>query len=163
METVEDKGLRFTIKIRVWGQGFDESISHGYCVDDTPFGISHPIGDIYIDVRTVTFKQLRPMIQYCRTGHMDKRSMMFQEALFIMSRLPNIYSRPKEELKRFQFGFINKKTKGLTVVSIEQEGIPIVNLVGAADMENHDIALVPLSQIDPDPRNPEELPVLSIL
>jgi hypothetical protein len=104
----EEKGLFFHIKIRVFGYGFDPSYSHGYCVDDTPAGISHPVGELYIDIKTVTLKQLRPIIQYNRTGHMDRRSMMFQEALFIMERLVNKYGRPKSDLKKYQFGWINR-------------------------------------------------------
>ncbi len=150
METETEKALRFHIKIRVYGKGFDEKYSHGYCVDDTPFGISHPIGELYIDVRTTNFVQLRPVIQYNRTNHMDRRSIMFQEALFIMERLPNLYNRPKVELNKYQFGFVDVRNNNqLTLISRDRETIPIVNLIGAADMQFHDIVLVPLSQIQP--------------
>lgn len=145
---IEDKALRFHLKIRVFGRGFDEGVSHSYCVDDTPFSISHPIGELYVDVRKVTFKQLRPQIQYNRTKHMDRRSMMFQEALFIMGRLPNLYDRPKLQWNKYLFGFLDRNSHNrLTVISADREEIPIVNLIGAADMEHNDIALVPLSQI----------------
>jgi hypothetical protein len=112
----EEKGLFFHIKIRVYGHGFDPTYSHGYCVDDTPCGISHPIGELYIDIRTVTIKQLRPIIQYNRTGHMDRRSKMFQEALFIMERLVNKFERPKEDLKKYQFGWINRGNNKVTIM-----------------------------------------------
>ena len=81
---------------------------------------------------------------------MDKRSKMFQEALFIMERLRNPYGRPKEELNKYIFGWIHKTTKALTIVKPQHEQIPIVNVIGAADIAYHDLALVPLSQLAPD-------------
>ncbi len=53
------KDLRFKLRIRVYGQGLDTRQSHGYCVDDLPLSISPPVGELLIDVRAVTLKQLR--------------------------------------------------------------------------------------------------------
>ena len=144
------KDLRFHIKVRVYGHAIDTSTSHGYLVDDTPAGISAVIGELFIDIRTVNLKQVRPMIQYNRTGHMDKRSLMFQEALFIMSRLPNVFSRPNEDRYRYLFGFVDVESKLTKFISAEHETVPIVDIVGNVDGFGHDLAIVPLSQLPVD-------------
>ena len=144
------KDLRFKVRIKVYGQGLDTRVSHGYCVDDQPFSISPPIGELFIDVRSVTLKQLRPMIQYSRSGHQDKRSMMFQEALFIMSRLPNYYDRPELELQKYVFAFAKKDGSEVKMISPNRESEPIASLIGATDFFIHDLVLVPLSQIPKD-------------
>ena len=90
-----DRGNRFVrLNIRVYGQNMPVTHSHGFLVDDFPTGLSPPIGDIQVDVRKVNFESLRTTIEYNTGSHMNRRSLIFQEALFIMSRLPNLYDRP---------------------------------------------------------------------
>jgi hypothetical protein len=93
------------------------------------------------------------MIQYSRSGHQDKRSMMFQEALFIMSRLPNYYNRPELELQKYVFAFAKKDGSEVKMISPNRETEPIASLISATDFFIHDLVLVPLSQI---PRDLEE-------
>lgn len=153
MENV-DKGLRFHLKIRVYGQSLDTSKSHSYCVDDCPAGVSPPVGTLYVDILSVTLRQMRQMIQFNKTGHMDKRSLMFQEAIFIMQRLPNLYSRPKAELLMFQYGFYNRETRKTKFVDPNDESMPLGNLIGAASLQVHDVVIVPLSQLPVESMNP---------
>lgn len=146
-----DEELNFILKIRVYGKKFDSSESHSYLIDDHYSGTSLPIGELNIDIRKATLKELKPVIQYDRGGHMDKHSMMFQEALFIMSRLPNHYNRPKSERNKYVFGFIKKDGSDLRVVDLEDEDKPIAELIGAVDYFEYDLAIVPLTQLDPKP------------
>lgn len=44
LEIKKKKNNLITIEVRVYGQGMDSSVSHGYIVDDTPTGLSPPIG-----------------------------------------------------------------------------------------------------------------------
>lgn len=150
MEEFKPKDLRFQIKLRVYGHALDTTVSHGYIVDDTPAGTSAVIGEIFIDIRSVTLAQIRPMIQYNRTGHMDKRSLLFQEALFIMSRLPNIFGRPTQDRSMYQFGFMDKGSRQSKFVALERENVPIVDIVGNIDVFEHDLLIVPLSQLPVD-------------
>ena len=143
------KDLNFVVKVRVYGKEFDSSDSHSYLIDDHYNGTSSAIGEFCIDIRSMKLKNMRPIIQYDRSGHMDKRSMMFQEALFIMSRLPNHYNRPSNELKQYQFGFLKKDGGELRLVSRDDEEKPISDLIGAVDYFQYDLAIVPLSQIAP--------------
>ena len=148
-----DKDLRFTVKIRVYGQYLGENFSHGYLLDDTPLGVSPPIGEFVLDATQVTFKKLRYMIEYNNTtaGHMKKRSLMFAEALFLMNRMPNLHNRPKEELNRYQFGFIKKSGEDIKLIHPEREVEPIASLIGRTDFFEHDLVIVPFSQIPPEP------------
>jgi hypothetical protein len=143
----EDKCLQFNIYIRVFGEGDNYTHSHGYLVDDMPTGISPPIGCLNIDARTHTLAQLRPLIEYKRQGHMDRRSLMFQEALFIMNRLPNIYNRSKEDLIKYSFGFVLKEGTDVKLIHPDRETEFISNLIGAVDFFSHDLILIPWSQI----------------
>ena len=147
----ESKLLSFILRVRVYGLKFDSSVSHSYLVDDVCSGTSAPIGEFHIDIRKTTLTQLRPMIQYDRSGHMDRRSMMFQEAQFIMRRLPNHYNRPPDQWNKYVFGFLRKDRDDLNqqVRLIEQsdEGRPIADLIGATEYFSVDLAIVPLTQI----------------
>lgn len=143
----EEKELRFNINIKVFGEGDNFTHSHGYLVDDMPTGISPPIGQLNIDARTYTLAQLRPLIEYKRMRHMDRRSLMFQEALFIMNRLPNIYNRSKEDLIKYSFGFVQKDGKEVKLIHPDRETEFIANLIGAVDFFSHDLILIPWSQI----------------
>lgn len=215
-DAIPDKDLRFKIVVRMYGAHGDSTYGHSYIVDDVPLGISAPIAEYYLDATTYTFKELRYLLQYNTTtaGHMKKRSLVFQEALFIMSRMPNIYNRypfhsfhfnkyhilnyiflplypsvrislfsassssslplallppsyslsssptsffplhlyrPRVELNQYQFGFIKKKTfDDVKLVHPDRETEPIANLIGRTDFFEHDLMLVPLSQIPPD-------------
>jgi hypothetical protein len=144
-----DKLLTFVLKVRVYGLKFDSSASHSYLVDDIPTDTSAPIGEFHIDIRKTTLTQIRPMIQYDRRGHMDRRSMMFQEALFLMRRMPNYFSRPANDWNRYRLGFVNKQTLDLRLIPEEDEGKPIADLIGATDYFLVDLAIVPVTQIPP--------------
>lgn len=145
-----DKLLSFVLKVRVYGRQFDAAVSHSYLVDDVPTYTSAPIGEFHIDIRKVTLTQLRPMIQYDRSGHMDRRSMMFQEALFLMRRMPNYFNRPAHDWSKYRLGFIHKETMELRLIPTEDEGKPIAELIGATDYFLVDLAIVPVTQIPLD-------------
>ena len=108
--------LRYNLKIRVYGYDHRSDLSHGYCVDDVPTGLSHVIGEFHLDIRQMTLREIRPMIQYTTTGHMNRRSKLFQEALVIFARLPNLYNRPKHELTKYVFGFIHHNGKDVKLI-----------------------------------------------
>lgn len=134
-----------SVNIRVYGQSMAVTHSHGFIVDDFPTGLSSVIGSVSIDPRKTSFDQLRPMIQYNTSGHMTRRSMMFQEALFIMSRLPNLYDRQKTELTLWQFGFVKKGEDQVKLIHPDRENQQIYSAI--PELFNHDIVIVPLSQI----------------
>jgi len=119
-----------------------------------PMGVSAPVGEFVIDVRTVTLKELRPMLMYDIRGAMKRRSMLWQEVLFIFGRLPNIYDRPKSEMNKYQFGFVRKsKLEDVKLIHPSRETVPIAELIGATDFFSHDLVIVPVTQLHPDIEN----------
>lgn len=146
----KNKELIYNLKLKVFGKEFNPAHSHSFLVADAYTGVSSPVGELNINIRTMTLKQLRPIIQYDRTAHMNKRSLMFQEALFIMSRLPNYYNREEEDLNRYQFGFLKKDGSDIKVIKVEHEEKPISELIGTVDFFDYDLLIVPLSQIPPN-------------
>lgn len=151
---MELKDLRFNLKIRVYGEGYKTHLSHAFLVDDMPMGVSAPVGELVIDVRNVTLQQLRPMIMYDIRGAMKRRSMLWQEVLFIFGRLPNMYDRPKSELNKYQFGFVRKsKLEDIKLIHPSRETVPIADLIGATDFFSHDLVIVPVTQLHPDIEN----------
>ena len=71
-----------------------------------------------------------------------------------MSRMPNIYNRPRWELNKFQFGFVHKKIfEDVKLIHPDREGEPIADLIGRTDFFEHDLILCPLSQIPPEIQN----------
>lgn len=139
----------FRVTIKVYGKEENLNESHSFVIDDMPTGISWPIGEMNINIRTITLKAMRPMIQYNTSGHMDRRSIMFQEAMFIMKRLPNYYNRPKEEITLYRFGFVKKDKTDFRLLDPKDEDKPISDLIGTVDFFSYDLCLVPLTQIPP--------------
>ena len=131
----------------MYGSGVDVTQSHSYCVNDFLNGTSPQIGSIVIDVRTWTFKPLRSKLQYERSEDMDKRSLVFQETLHTMSRLPNLYDRPKSDLRQYLFGFVRKDNNELKIVEEDQENLIIEQFLGRYDFFSRNLMLIPLSQI----------------
>lgn len=79
---------------------------------------------------------------------MFKRSLLFQEALFIMQRLPNHYQKPKEDVTRYQWGFYNRKNNHLQLIELEREHLAIADLIESyIDFFDYDLAIVPATQI----------------
>lgn len=93
---------------------------------------------------------IRELIKYDRSFHMDKHSMIFREAVFIMDRLPNYYNRPQDELKKYYMGFMKKETKQVKLIHPSREKETMSSLISAVDFFLHDLIMVPLSQIPYD-------------
>jgi hypothetical protein len=149
-EELDSKLLSFVLKVRVFGYKFESSISHSYLVDDVPSGTSSPIGQFSIDIRQMTLKQLRPLIQFDMSGHMNRRSLMFQEAMFIMRRMPNHFNKPADQWSKYLFGFVRKDSNAMKLIQAADEDKPISTLIGATEYFEVDLAIVPLTQIPPD-------------
>jgi hypothetical protein len=135
------------INIRVYGQNTPVTHSHGYLIDDFSTGLSPSLGEIQIDARKFSLFSLRPIIMYNTNKHMNKRSLIFQEALYIMSRLPNLYDRPKEDLIQWQYGYVKKGENKVKLIHPDREDQLIVSII--PELYKHDIVIVPLSQIPP--------------
>lgn len=73
---------------------------------------------------------------------------MFQEALFIMARLPNYYDRPKLQLTKWQFGYVEKGTENVKMIHPDSESETLFAMV--PDLFKMDLVIVPLSQIPPE-------------
>ena len=143
-----DPEVKFVLKIRVYGEGHRTHDSHGYLLDDMPMGVSAPVTEMVLNIRDMTLNQLRPMLMYDNRNGMKKRSALWQEVLFVMDRMPNVYNRPKLEMKKFQFGFVRKsRLQDITLVAPEAEMRPIADLIGATEYFNHDLVIVPWTQI----------------
>lgn len=141
----------YKVNIRVYGRDDARTESHSYLIDDVCTGVTSPIGQLNINIRSVTLEEVRPMIEYDRSRHMDRRSMLFQEALFYMNRYPNHYNRPENDRRIYRFGFVNKKDKkDFRLIAAEDESKPIADLIGAVDFFSYDLCIVPLSQLSPD-------------
>lgn len=151
MSLPPDKQLSYKIKVRVYGKKFDPTKSHCYLIDDVHSGTSSPITELNIDIYQMTFQQLRPILEYDKSGDMLRRNIIFQEALFIMNRLPNDYSIDKKDLNKYRFGFFKRDTGELKLITLENEGKPISESVdNYVDFFEYDIVIVPISQIHPD-------------
>jgi hypothetical protein len=142
------RGNRYIkINIRVYSQSMPVTHSHGFLVDDFSTGLSPSLGEIQIDARKQTLSSLRPILMYSTGKHMNRRSLLFQEVLFIMSRLPNLYDRPKEDLTEWQYGYVKKNETKVKLIHPDREDQLIVSIV--PELYKHDLVIVPLSQIPP--------------
>lgn len=142
------RGNRFLkLNIRVYSQLMPVTHSHGYLIDDFSTGLSPSLGEIQIDARKLTLLSLRTIIMYNTSNHMNRRSLLFQEILFIMSRLPNLYDRPKEDLTQWQYGYVKKGETKVKLIHPDREDQLIVSII--PELYKHDLVVVPLSQIPP--------------
>jgi hypothetical protein len=139
--------LVFSLNVRVYGAIQHSKLSHSYLIDDMPTGVSHVVGVLQINIRHFNLKQVRLMIEYDKSNHMDRRSMLFQEAMFIMNRLPNLAQIPSDQRYSYRMGFLRKDRSELKVIAEEDEEKLISDLLGPVDFFDYDLAIVPLSQI----------------
>lgn len=144
---VGKEDLVFKLCVRVYGLKQHSKDSHGYLIGDMPTGVSHVIGVLHINIRVITPQQLRPMLEFDRSSHMDKRSILFQEAIFIMDRLPVHSQNPPAHRYDYRLGFVKKDKSELRLIVPEDESKPISELIGAVDFFEFDLAIVPLTQI----------------
>jgi len=127
-------------------------------------GVSGPVTELVVNVRVLTLAQLRPMLMYDQRNRMKKRSVVWQEVIYLMKRLPNLYDRDKLDLTKFQFGFCKKENlQDIQLVHPKHEDKSIASLIGATDFFAHDLIIVPITQLNPDNDNkpPEPLPKIS--
>ncbi len=150
IENPDKETLNCNITIRVFGKAKDCSDGHSFLVGDSFSDVSHPIGVLIIDIRSVTLQQMRPMIEYDRSKNMNKRSMMFQEAIFLMDRLPNEFGRPRHELREYRFGFIKKDLSDIRMVKPEEELKYLSEFFSPVDFFQYDLCIVPLTQLAPN-------------
>lgn len=101
-----------------------------------------------VDAKTTKLSEMRDRIEFNRSGHMNRRTLLFQEALFIMSRLPNYYDRPKSQLTRWQFGYVKKGSDNVKMIHPEAESQTLFAAV--PDLFSVDVVIVPLSQVPPE-------------
>ena len=142
------RGNRFLkLNIRVYSQTMPVTHSHGYLIDDFSTGLTPSLGEIQIDARKITLTSLRLILMYNTSNHMNRRSLLFQEILFIMSRLPNLYDRPKEDLIQWQYGYVKKGEIKVKLIHPDREDQLIVSII--PELYKHDLIVVPLSQIPP--------------
>ncbi len=158
---IPTKDVKFQLSIRVYGEGYKTMESHAYLLDDQPMGVSAPVITMAVNIRILTLQQLRPILMYDQRNQMKRRSAVWQEVLFAFSRLPNIYNRPKLELNKYQFGFCRKNNlQDIVLVHPTYENRTIAELIGATAFFEHDLIIVPLTQISPEVENapPPPLP-----
>ncbi|RYY83474.1 hypothetical protein EON63_11105 [archaeon] len=137
--------LVYNVNVRLYGAVQHNKDSHSYLIGDTPIGTSYVLGTLRINIRNLTLQQLRPMLEYDKSGHMDRRSMLFQEARFLMTRLPNPQRLP--DIYQYRLGFVKKDRSDFRLVPEEQEELPISEVIGAVDFFLFDLAIVPLTQL----------------
>lgn len=140
--------LELKFKVCIYGHGLDVTRSHSFCIDDMPSGTSPQIGEIVFDIRATTFKELRTKLQYSSRNDIDKRSLLFQEAMSIMDRLPNIFNRPKADLRKYCFGFVRKDNNELKIVDAEEDQT-VESFLGRYEFFARNLMLIPLSQLAP--------------
>jgi hypothetical protein len=65
-----------------------------------------------------------------------------------MSRLPNYYNKPKSDLTKWQFGYVEKKSENVKMIHPNSEQQTLFSTI--PELFNVDIVIVPLSQIPPE-------------
>ena len=143
----EPEQINLKFRVYVYGNARDPTLSHSYCLDDFPTATSPQIGSIVIDIRTTTFHTLRSKLQFEKSEDMDRRSLIFQEALYLMSRLPNLYDRPKRDLREYYVGFVRKDNNELKIVGRDQEHQTVEEFLGRYEFYSRNLMIIPLSQV----------------
>ena len=133
------------IGVRVYGIGEQVTLSHGFIVDDVPAGMSSIIGTVTIDSRSTTIKSLRQSLEYDSRDYVKRRSLLFQEALFIMERLPNIYNRPKHLIGCYKLGYAIKNTNEVRLLDTSNEDELLHNLIKR--LHEVDLIIIPVTQL----------------
>ena len=138
------------LNIRVYCHIDNEYTSHSYCVDDFPLAVSLSVGEIQVDPTITTLKQLRELIEFNQQGHMMRRSALFQEILFIMSKLPMVY--PRKNKSEYRFGYLNISETSVEPIVIpeDKENQSILSSVPNNPSASLTIYIIPLTQVNID-------------
>lgn len=141
-----DGTVDLSFDVRVYGHAMDVTRSHSLCVADLPSGTSPKIGNITFDIRSTTFAQLRDKLQYDRTRDMDRRTKMFQEAVYIMDSQPDAFGRPNGDKRKYLIGFVLKGSN-LTKISPFDNDQTIECFLENHSFFSRDLILIPFSQL----------------
>lgn len=133
------------VGVRVYGIGEQVTLSHGYVVDDAYTGISSVIGTITIDFSSTNVRELRQVIEYDSRDFVKRRSLLFQEALFIMQRLPNIYDKPKHLINNYTLGYAKKLSNEVKLIDCSNEDEFLDRLV--KHVHEVDLIIIPITQL----------------
>ena len=133
------------VGVRVYGIGEQVTLSHGYVVDDAYTGISSVIGTITIDFSSTNVRELRQVIEYDSRDFVKRRSLLFQEALFIMQRLPNIYDKPKHLINNYTLGYAKKLSNEVKLIDCSNEDEFLDRLI--KHVHEVDLIIIPITQL----------------
>ena len=143
---VMERIVDLNFDIRLYGHSMDTAGSHSFYIADLSSGASPKIGNISIDICSTTFAQLRDKLQYERTCDMDRRTKVFQEAIYIMDNQPNVFDRPEEDRRKYLIGFVHKGSNRMKISPFENNQI-IECFLEKHTFFSRDLILIPFSQL----------------
>ena len=136
------------LSIRVSGAGEQVTLSHAYLIDDSFSGLSTSIGTVVVHPETTSLLQLRDILEYDSRGTVKRRSLLFQEAMFIMQRLPRLNPTLSDTATdKYVFGYAKKGTDDVKMFDNVDENKVLSELL--KNIFEYDIVLIPLSQLPP--------------
>ncbi len=160
--------MRSLVKyMRVWIRCFTHPTpadsSHAFVVGATVGGLSERLASFLIHDEITTFRDLRQMIEVFNDNGMNRRTPIFQDLIYTMETSANPHDYSRNDRLHYRFGFIEgvggqelgetnivrdyDKTLTPHLISEDLEGEPIREIIN--DLLEHDILLVPVSQIRP--------------
>ena len=127
---------------------------HSYYVDHEAGGLSERLGSIAIEP-TITFTQLREVIEEIEQNGVRKRSQFFIEFLNFLQRCPNPLGYEGDSLKTYRIGTLKMTddkgfipcVQDISIIQEDVETEPVCEIVG--EFIGTDLVLIPTSQIHP--------------
>ncbi|OQS04023.1 prefoldin subunit [Thraustotheca clavata] len=137
------------LKIRLSEQ---QGAKHSYIVGSQPGGLSSVIGMIMMeDNENLTFESVRPRIELQQDGSVQRRSIMYQEALFLMTSGPNPHQWPLKSLQTYWLGYYkNEEDPTPTIIPTNEETKGLREILDMKTTKvTADLIVIPQSQIGP--------------
>ncbi|OQR94040.1 hypothetical protein ACHHYP_01889 [Achlya hypogyna] len=154
------------IKVRVFLFPVDPLIEHSYVVGSRPVrlanaaltscirkgGLSSVIGMIVMeDDDELTFASVRPRIELQQDGSVQRRNVMYQEALFLMTAGANPHQWPVKALQTYWLGYYTHEDDAVPrIVPTNEEHRSLRDVLDMKTTKvTADLIIIPQSQIGP--------------
>jgi len=71
-------------------------------------GLSERLDSLVVEEGDLTFKDLRPRLQEVRQEGMIRRTLMYEEILYVLETCPNPHGWPEDERKQYRLGIVTQ-------------------------------------------------------
>lgn len=102
--------MKIILKIFVWRAS--SRVQHSFLVNNDQGGLTSGVGSVAVNEISTTLEELRSLIEVKKDRGMCRRTLLFEEVLYVLSSAPNPHDYPLDVFSTsYQFGVVNMAPK----------------------------------------------------